>query len=190
MRFIRLFKRDLAIEISKWVNKEIISIKQAESICHLYGMDYHNIQRYSYAYQILLILAYLFIGIALIIVIGENWEGMPREVRMGGLLLITVGVQSLALRYYLANKTLKSINLFLLGNICYGTSIILIAQIYHLGEHMPDGVFWWALGSVPFAILTCNGFLMSFGGILALIWLCMEFSQGLFAVAFPLFFTC
>ena len=33
--------------------------------------------------------------------------------------------------------------LFFLGNLFYGASIILVAQIYHLGEHMPDGVFWW-----------------------------------------------
>ena len=40
--------------------------------------------------------------------------------------------------------------LFFLGNIFYGASIILIAQIYHLGEYMPDGVFWWDTGSGRF----------------------------------------
>ena len=34
-------------------------------------------------------------------------------------------------------RTSPAVGLFILGNLFYGASIILIAQIYHLGEHMP-----------------------------------------------------
>ena len=34
--------------------------------------------------------------------------------------------------------------------------IMLIAQIYHLGEHFPDGLLLWALGILPLAWLTAS----------------------------------
>ena len=75
----------------------------------------------------------------------------------------------------------------MLGNLFYGAAIILIAQTYHLGEHMPDGVFWWALGSLPFALLLGSSWLALFSGVLALIWFFMEYAAGFFAVWFPVF---
>jgi uncharacterized membrane protein len=77
--------------------------------------------------------------------------------------------------------------LFMLGNLFYGASIILIAQIYHLGEHMPDGVFWWALGSLPFGVLLRNSWLTLFSCLLALLWFFLEISMGFFPTLFPLF---
>ena len=74
------------------------------------------------------------------------------------------------MRQYRSGRTSPAVGLFILGNLFYGASIILIAQIYHLGEHMPDGVFWWALGSLPFAVLLCNTWLTLFSGLLALLW--------------------
>ena len=159
MRLIRLLKKDLATEISTWVDQQLISVDQARSICRLYGVDYDRIRSRSTAYRVLVVLGFLFIGLSLIAVIGANWDTIPRGVRMAGLLVLTAGTHGLAMRQYRSGRTSPAVGLFILGNLFYGASIILIAQIYHLGEHMPDGVFWWALGSLPFAVLLCNTWL-------------------------------
>ena len=192
MHLIRLLKKDLATEISTWVERELISVEQARSICRLYGVDYDTIRSSSTGYRLLIVLGFLFIGLALITVIGANWDAIPRGARLGGLLALTAGTHLLARRYRLADRTSAATGLFALGNLFYGASIILVAQIYHLGEHMPNGVFWWALGTVPFAVLLCSPLLALMSGLLSLVWLYLEFTTGFleswfFVIAFPLF---
>jgi uncharacterized membrane protein len=187
VRLIRLLKNDLARESAEWVDEAIISTAQAERICQRYGVDYHQAQNRSLGYTVLVGLAYLFIGLAVITLLGANWDEIPRAVRMSGLIAITLAVQGLALRKVMAEEQGSAISLFLLGNMLYGASIILIAQIYHLGEHMPDGVMWWALGTLPIALLLRNPWLMLQSLLLALIWLFIETSMGFYPTLFPLF---
>ena len=187
MRLIRLLKKDLATEASTWVEQELISVDQARSICRLYGVDFDDVREQSTAYRILVVLGLLFIGLSLITVIGANWEAIPRGVRLAGMIVLTAGTHGLALRQYLSPGPSAGAGLFMLGNIFYGASIVLIAQVYHLGEHMPDGVFWWAIGSLPFALVLCSPWLTLFSGMLALIWFFLEYSAGFFAAWFPVF---
>ena len=154
MRLIRLLKRDLAREMANWINKDLITTDQARSICRHYDMDYDSVQNHSVGYRLLVSLGYLFIGVAVIILLGANWDEIPRELRMGGLVAITLATLGWALRLYFLGKDSSATVLFLLGNLFYGASLILIAQIYHLGEHIPNEVFWWALGSLPVGVLS------------------------------------
>jgi uncharacterized membrane protein len=182
-----LLKRDLAREISTWVEKDLISVEQATSICRVYGIDYDSIRNYSAGYRILISLGYLFIGLSVIILLSANWDEIPRGLRMAGLLAITFATHGWALKLYFETRDSDAIGLFFLGNIFFGASIILIAQIYHLGEHMPDGVFWWAFGTLPVGLLLENSRLTLFSCLLALIWFFLEYSLGFSATLFPVF---
>ena len=187
MRLIRLLKGELAGEISAWVEQKIISVQQAEAIGRLYGVEYGKKQNRAYA--ILTVLGYLFVGLAAIVLIGHNWEDLSRELRMGGLLILTLGTQGIAFKHYCSGRVGSATGLFFLGNFFYGASIILIAQIYHLGEHYPDGIFWWAAGSLPFGVLLLSPWLTLFSLLLALLWFVMEWELGFPPVLFPLFLS-
>lgn len=187
MRLIRLLKKDLAKEIASWVDKDLISTDQAKSICRLYGIDFDSIQDQSGGYRLLVSLGYLFLGLSVVTLLSANWDEIPRGLRMAGLLALTMVTHGFALKYFFASRESFANGLFLLGNLFYGASIILIAQIYHLGEHMPDGVFWWALGTLPFGLLLQNSRLMLFSCLLALLWFFLEYSMGFAATYFPLF---
>ena len=187
MRLIRLLRKDLASEMSTWVDRELMSVEQARAICRLYDVDYDENRARSGGYRVLTGLGFLFIGLSLITVIGANWEAIPRGVRLAGMIALTAGTHALALRHFLSAGKSRGTGLFMLGNLFYGASIILIAQTYHLGEHMPDGVFWWALGSLPFALLLRSSWLTLFSGTLALIWFFLEYATGFFAAWFPVF---
>lgn len=187
MRRTTLLKGNLARESAGWVAKDIISEVQAEEICRQYGIDYQQSKDHSVGYSVLIGLGYLFIALAVITLIGANWNEIPRGVRMTVLVGMTLAVQSVALWKYRSGAHDSARNLFLLGNFFYGASIILIAQIYHLGEHMPDGVFWWALGCLPIALLLVNTWLMLQTLILAVIWFVLEASMGFYPSLFPLF---
>ncbi|OGT70357.1 MAG: hypothetical protein A3H44_01485 [Gammaproteobacteria bacterium RIFCSPLOWO2_02_FULL_57_10] len=183
----RIFKNDLAREIRQWVDEGLVSTAQARDICARYGLDYDNLHDKALGYTVLVALGYFFIGLALITLIGANWNEIPREMRMGGLVALTGATQIFGLQKFRNGNEEGAARIFFLGNLFYGASIILIAQIYHLGEHMADGVFWWALGTLPFTLISPT-FLLGLQTLsLALIWLFMEASSGFYPALFPLF---
>jgi uncharacterized membrane protein len=182
-----LLKNDLARETADWVEESVISEAQAEAICRRYDVDYHQVKNRAYGYSILVGLACLFVGLAVITILGANWDDIPRAVRMGGLIALTLATQAFGLRKYLAGDHAAAEGVFVLGNLFYGASIALIAQIYHLGEHMPDGIFLWALGSLPFALVLKSPALTLLATVLALVWFFVESNMGFYPALFPIF---
>ena len=187
MRLIRLLKRDLAKESSIWVEEGIISVPQAEAICARYGLDYHKLSEYSLGYNVLIGLGYLFIGLAVITLLSANWEDIPRGLRMTGLLALTMATQLLALKKYTGGQQSQATGLFFLGSLFYGASIMLIAQIYHIEEHFPNGILWWALGVLPFAFLLRSSVLLLLTVALAFIWFFVESALSYFPLLFLVF---
>jgi uncharacterized membrane protein len=179
-------KHDLAKEVTSWVAEGIISTEQAAAICSSYGLDYHNLSRRSYGYRILVGLGYLFIGLALITLIGANWDGIPRAVRMIGLIALTLATNLLGL-YKFRRENESAVTWFFLGGLFYGASIMLIAQIYHIDEHYPDGIFWWAMGVLPVAVLTESALIMILSVCLGFTWFIVESSLNFYPALFPIF---
>lgn len=52
---------------------------------------------------------------------------------------------------------------------------------------MPDGIFWWALGCLPIALLLKNPWLMLQSLLLSLIWFFTEINLDFYPTIFPLF---
>jgi len=188
VRLLRLFKNELAKETAEWVDDEIISPAQAQQICQRYGADYHQDTSRSLGYRVLVGLGFLFIGLAVITLLSANWEQIPRAVRMGGLIATTLLIHGVGLQRFIADDRSGAVGYFFLGYLFYGASIILIAQIYHLGEHMPDGIFWWALGGLPIALLLNSSLLMLMTLLLASLWFLLDVTMGFYPLSFPVFF--
>lgn len=187
MRLLRLLKRDLHNEARGWVRDGIINESQAEGICNRYGIDYHDQTQHSFGYYVLIALGYLFIGLAVIVLIGENWEDIPRAVRMGSLIALTLVCNGIGLLAWQRNRSGLSVLWFFLGGMMYGASIMLIAQIYHIGEHFPDGILWWALGVLPVALLLRSNLIIALATALAFLWFFVESGMGYYPHLFPLF---
>ena len=187
MRLIRLLKRDLAKEVTDWAKENLISTDQAVQICQRYGIDYHHQQDNSLGYHVLVVLGYLFIGLAIIVLVGHNWEDIPRGLRMGALIVTTLSFNLFGLWQYQNDKPHAAVGCLFLGSLCYGATIMLIAQIYHIGEHYPDGVLFWALGVLPLAIFMRSTLLMLLTATLAIIWLFAEASLDYYPLLFPIF---
>jgi uncharacterized membrane protein len=187
MRLIRLLKRELAKEATDWVDKGIISSSQAELICARYGIDYNNQSRRSFGYFVLIAFGYLFVGLALITLLSANWDEIPRSTRMFGLILVTLSVNIFALNKFRNGEKTAAAGYFFLGGLFYGASIMLIAQIYHIGEHYPDGIFWWAMGVLPIALLLESTLIMLLATGLGFIWFFVESYLNYYPVLFPVF---
>jgi uncharacterized membrane protein len=141
-------------ELKVWQTQGLVGSDQVEDILALYEMPQESAARQqSLALFALQGIAALFVGLAVLLVIGYNWQELPAAAKLTilfGSLLIVHG-SAFYLRYR-RSAPLASELAFFLGCLLYGASIWLIAQIFHINSHYPDGLWMWALGVLPFAL--------------------------------------
>ena len=178
-------KNFLADELAKWREDGLISDEAARKIAARYDIDLSGAnERRSF---ILKLVAYLFLALSLFTLVGANWEELPRAVRLIIVLGILAAVNFSGVLAQKNGKETQATTLFFLGNFCYGAAIILVAQIYHLGEHMPDGVLLWAVGALALALATRKSIIALQALVLGLIWFLMEFEFSGVSHGFLLF---
>lgn len=141
-----------------------------------------------------------FLGISLfsvgiILFFASNWQVMPKIVKMAELMF------GLWLSYILAgfllirNPSPTPLHWFgqlllFLGTIIFGTNIFLIAQIYHIDAHFPNGILIWSLAAWLVAWLLREESCLILSLILALIWTITEsnvFARSIHWMFIPIF---
>ena len=144
----------LSEEMKIWNNQGIVSEDHAARIWDLYLSARQSAeQRHAWARFTLLSLAMLMIGLAVLLVIGYNWQAIGRPLKLAVIFAAILGSYATAFYLrYLRQARLLSELFFFLGCLCYGSAIWLIAQIFNINSHYPDGVWFWALGVLPFAL--------------------------------------
>ena len=178
-------KNFLADELTKWREDGLISDEAARKIAARYDIDLSGAnERRSF---ILKLVAYLFLALSLFTLVGANWEELPRAVRLIIVLGILAAVNFSGVLAQKNGKETQATTLFFLGNFCYGAAIVLVAQIYHLGEHMPNGVLLWAVGALALGLATRKSIIALQALVLGLIWFLMEFEFSGVSHGFLLF---
>ncbi|MCP4675191.1 MAG: DUF2157 domain-containing protein [Deltaproteobacteria bacterium] len=191
MRLLRFLKRELAAGAVEWVRDGIVSKDQAEKILERYGAEYPTEgKNKDRGYLVLMSLAALMVGVAVIIIIGANWDEIPRWTRMTLMIAIVAVTNGLGLYEFKKGETGAAGVILLLGSLFYGAAIMLIAQIYHLGEHYPSGIFMWALGVVPVGMILGNRAIILVAQVLSCIWMTMEFDLGYLPLFYFAFSAC
>ena len=141
-------------QMNLWSEKGILSKEQAGAILDLYETTEEISSRKRHRVIFVLMgLAVFLVGLAALLLIGYNWEAIPRSAKLAIIFLVVAGTygEAFYLRYSRGLRT-TSEPVFFLGCFFYGGGIWLIAQIFHMNAHYPDGVYWWALGVLPFAL--------------------------------------
>jgi hypothetical protein len=187
MRLFRLFKKDMAKEVEDWVHDGLIESAQGEAILARYSIQLKDAQGTSLGYYVLTALATLFVGLALILIVSHNWDEIPRLTRMLLLFFITLVVSLQGMRLLLSGRDKAGVLWLFFGSICYGATIMLIAQIYHIGEHYPDGIFYWSLGVLPLIFITQSRLIALLCLVLATTWAIVETNIDFFPASYPLF---
>ncbi len=176
-RGISANQRDwLASQLDDWRAAEIIAPDQAARILGLYETPAQLAQRgRSLLLTTLMGVAALLVAMAVLLLIGYNWQAMPAAVKL--LIIFSVLVATHAagfvLRYRGQSRQLSDIAFFL-GCLFFGAAIFLVAQIFHLSGHYPDTVWWWALGVLPFALCLESVLLHALLAALLALWCGME----------------
>lgn len=141
-------------EMQSWQDLSLLSETQRHGIFDLYELPSDSAARkQGTAVFILMGVAAFLVGLALLLLIGYNWDDMPAPVKLAIIFGVVVGLHVAAFHLrYQRRARLASELCFFLGSIAYGAALWLVAQIFNINAHYPDGFWWWALGIVPLAL--------------------------------------
>jgi uncharacterized membrane protein len=140
----------LLAEIDRWVSEGVIGPAQAAALKSRYpapaeGLAWSRFVFFSFG-------AALF-GLGVVLLLAYNWQQMHKFAKLSVILAALIGAHAAggwlgrsASRYRAAGE-----GLHLLGTMLFGAGIWLIAQIYHIEEHYPNGFLIWGLGALAMA---------------------------------------
>ena len=131
-------------EMEVWRASGLVSPEQASRILDLYETPVEVSRRkHSLAIFALMSVAAFLVGLAALLLIGYNWEAMPAEAKLAVIfgVILTTYAAGFWLRRQAATRTLAEV-VFFLGSVFYGCGIWLIAQIFHIQSHYPDGLWF------------------------------------------------
>lgn len=163
-------------EFEAWHDRGLISPEQTAVILDLYETTGDvAVRRRSHAVFVLMSVAALMCGFAVLLLVGYNWEEMWRPAKLAVIFGVILGTHAAAFHLrYRRDSPLLSESVFFLGCLLYGVGIWLVAQVFHLAGHYPDAVWYWAIGVLPFALLLDTLLLHALLVALLALWAGME----------------
>lgn len=164
----------LRTEVSGWKEEGLISSGQAEEILLRYKSSEE--EHGGRLVTVLAVIGALLLGTGVILFFAANWQAIPKWVKVSvimGSIITAYGVG-----YYLSfekgSYPRVGRSLLFLGSILYGAGIWLVAQIFHISSHFPNGFLFWALGIIPIIVVCGSLSILLEASILIIIWTFME----------------
>jgi uncharacterized membrane protein len=172
------FVRKLKVEAKSWTGEGIITSEQEEKIITKYKIIEEAEEKAgsSKLITVISVMGSILIGIGVILFIAANWTVIPRAGKLAIIFLSMFASYGAGyyLRYEKKNFPKVGASLILLGSIVFGAGIFLIAQIYNISVHYPNGPLMWGLGVLPLAYLLRMRTLLTLALLDLLLWMGME----------------
>ena len=142
--------RWLAQEIEHWLAEGLISKDQAERLRQRYPLPADGP---PWGLIVFASAGALVIGLGVILLFAYNWAGIPKYVKLALIFAAVAVAHGAGLRLQREEGWPRKLGeaLNLLGTMFYGAGIWLVAQVYHIDEHYPNGFLLWALGALALA---------------------------------------
>lgn len=171
----RAFANRLRKELPDWAEKGWITpAGEAAILSDAEARAAHGVHVIPVA---LAVIGALTLGAGIILFFAANWDAMSKISK----LVVLFG--SMWIAYAVAGRGLSGSArasgvighaMLLLGLILFGANIQLIAQIYHIDAHYPNGVLMWALGALVLVWAVPSEVVAVAGLALATLWSGME----------------
>lgn len=137
-------------QLPAWVTQGVVSRAQADAIRALYPEPKAAL---PWGMIIFSGIGAVVIGLGIILLLAYNWHAIPKFGKLG----LIFGALSAAhitgqwlFRHTDWRRQLGE-SFSLLGTMLFGAGIWLIAQVYHIDEHYPNGFLFWAIGALALA---------------------------------------
>jgi uncharacterized membrane protein len=176
------FYKKLQEKLPHWKMQGWLDDVSAQSILNDAYSDAHNSSLKSHRISFILgIMGVMLLAVGAISFFAANWQGMSKIMKLS-LLFSSMTAAYLASAWALSDKKYPALGqaFLLLGVLLFGNNIMLIAQIYHIDTHYPNGILLWATGALISAIIMKSELVLIAGILLSLLWTGMEifdFSQ-------------
>ncbi len=120
-------------------------------------------------------LGVLLLGAGVISFFAANWQWLPKLAKLA-VLFGGMWAAYVAAGYLLGRGAHPLVGqaVLLLGVLLFGANIWLVAQIYHISSHYPNGVLMWAIGALVAGYLTRSHAALSAAVLLGILWTGME----------------
>lgn len=142
--------RWLLAEIDRWTEDQIISREQADRIRERYTAP---IAGPPWGLLVFASAGALVIGLGIILLLAYNWDQISKSGKLALVFGAVLGAHLGGLWLYRKGGWQRRLGeaCSLLGTMLYGAGIWLVAQVYHIDEHYPNGFLLWALGALALA---------------------------------------
>ncbi len=158
-------------EVAAWQSMGLVDLEQARGLLGLYETrQSFDARQESKGILALLAVAATFVGLGVMLLVGYNWDQLPAPLKVTAIFtaLMATHAAGAGVRYRLQWRRVSEV-VFFLGCLFYGAAIWLLAQIFHISSSNYDALWWWAVGTLPFALLLDTVLLhLLFAGLLAL----------------------
>lgn len=179
----RAFVSRLRKELPGWVEKGWVAPGgEAAIVAHAESRMAQGLNVIPVA---LAVIGALTLGAGVILFFAANWSEMSKIAKLivlFGAMWGAYGIAGRALSGAARASRVIAHAMLLLGVILFGANIQLIAQIYHIDAHYPNGILMWALGALAIVWLVPSQPVAVAGLALATLWTGMEI--GDFDLAF------
>lgn len=144
----------LQAEMAAWQQQQVITADQATAILGQYESENSTKQRQQNVYLIALGgIAALMFAASVLLLVSFNWQAIPAAGKLAIIFGALIGIYAAGAGCWRAGYPRLAEVIFFFAALMYGASIWLIAQVFHMSAHYPDGYFWWAVGVLPLALI-------------------------------------
>jgi uncharacterized membrane protein len=142
--------RWLQAELDRWVEEQVISPAQAAQLRDRYRRTEAGP---SWGLIVFATCGAIVLGLGVILLFAYNWADMPKALKLALIFGAMLGAHGAALHLLAQPDWRAKLGeaLAVLGTMFYGAAIWLVAQIYNIDEHFPNGFLFWALGALALA---------------------------------------
>lgn len=132
--------------VQRWVAAGLLTPEQAERIRAHEAAVGTGAQRSQWPVIIALSFGGLMVALGVLLFVAAHWDELSPATRMA-LVACMTALFPLAATVIAPRFPALATTLFALGTACFGASVALTGQIFHLSEHWPGGILLWAAGA-------------------------------------------
>lgn len=158
-----MYRGRLERDFSLWVEKGLLQEDTAERLLAEY-----DARPASFSLgRVLMGLAAVLLGAALLLLVASNWEYIPRLIRVGLMLALIWAVHIGAALLLMRGAFATANGLLIIGALSFGGAISLVGQMYHLsGDEQTVMYLWFGVAAIS-AILFRSAAVTAVAGFLS-----------------------
>lgn len=144
------YLRWLREQLPGWVAQGVVTPAQADVIRKLYPEA-----KATLPWGMILFsgIGAVVIGLGVILLLAYNWHAIPKFGKLGLVFGALVAAHTAGQWLFQRADWRRQLgeSLSLLGTMLFGAGIWLVAQVYHIDEHYPNGFLLWSVGALALA---------------------------------------